>query len=308
MKRKALGLGLSALLPNAPAHQVEQEVSQEAPVTYRTKQITAIPVDKIQVNREQPRTHFDQDKLQELAESIRQQGVLQPILVRHHPSEDDMFMVIAGERRFRASLLAGLPEIPCIVLRLHEAEAYEISLIENIQRSDLSPVEEAKAYKHLIDRFQLTQEEIATRVGKSRESVANTLRFLNLPETVISMIDDMQISSGHAKVLLSLRNASEQEKFAQQIAEEQLTVRETERLVRDFLTPSGPSEPTEAAPPQKPAKEKDIFIEDLEQVLEQAFQTKVRLNMKSSQKGQIQVDFYDLDQLDSILKKWNVKL
>lgn len=296
MKRKALGRGLSALLPSAA---IEPEIGKEV----QKKEILDIHVDLIQTNHTQPRCVFDDDKLLELAESIRIQGVLQPLIVRPHPQDRHQFMLIAGERRLRASKLADLETVPCIVLLAEETQAYEIALVENIQRTDLSPVEEAKAYRHLMDRFNLTQEDISNRVGKSRELIANLLRLLNLPESVLYMLQDGLISAGHAKALLPLKDESQIETFAQRIVDEKLSVREVERLIREIISPKVLEE---KKPKQEP--EKDIFVQDLENSLEQNFQTKVRIKMRGNNKGSITLDFYDLDQLDGILKKWNIKL
>lgn len=296
MKRKALGRGLSALLPSS--FTSEPENREEAP----KKEIHEIPVDLVQANRSQPRRVFDDEKLLELAESIRNQGILQPLIVRLHPELHHQFLLIAGERRLRAAKLADLPTVPCIVLQAEDAQSYVIALIENIQRTDLSPVEEAKAYRSLMDNFSLTQEEVSNRVGKSREAIANLLRLLNLPESVLYMLQDGLLSPGHAKVLLALKDEAEIETFALRIIEENLSVREVERLIRERLNPK----PIKERP--KKAGDDDIFVQDLQDTIEQNLQTKVRIKMRGKSKGSITIDFYDLDQLDALLKKWQIKL
>lgn len=291
MKRKALGRGLSALLAEAPVEPIDQ------------KAIVEIPVDSIEANRNQPRVIFNEDSLKELAESIRSQGILQPLLVRSHPDNPDKFQVLAGERRLRAARMISLESVPCIVLEAEETQALEIALVENIQRSDLSPIEEARAYKYLAERFGQTQEEIASRVGKSRESVANTLRLLLLPEEILHALEAGSISAGHAKVLLSLRESRSLMPAFERIISEGLSVRETEQVVRELTQPSGMQ-------PEKPKKivEEDVHIIALERSLEAAFQTKVHLKMKGKKKGIIEIQFYDFDQLDSLLSLWKIKM
>lgn len=302
MKRKALGRGLSALLPEGP---IEPEPSKEVTKNLETKEIVNLHVDTIEANQEQPRSSFNQEKLDELAESIKKHGVLQPLLVRVHPESIRRFVLIAGERRWRAAKQIGLETVPCLVLHTLEAQSYEISLIENIQRSDLSPIEEAKAYHHLMNRFSLTQDEVSQRVGKSRESIANALRLMNLPEVVQYMLHDGEIAPGHAKSLLALKTEEDIQQFALRVVEEKLTVRDLERLIKDRLTPQ---QPQTQPKPAKQEEQKDVFIEDMEHVLQSTLQTKVRINMKGKNKGTISIDFFDLDQLDSLLKKWNIKL
>ncbi|MBI1388403.1 MAG: ParB/RepB/Spo0J family partition protein [bacterium] len=296
MKRKALGRGLSALLSNA---QVEA-----AAVTNDARTIEEIAVDVIEANHWQPRLSFDDEALLELSESIRNQGVLQPLLVRRDPANVGRFQLIAGERRLRASRLAGLEKVPCLLLDAEEAEMLEIALVENIQRSNLSPVEEARAYKHLGDRFSMTQEQIADKVGKSREAVANALRLLNLPDDVLEMLDEGRISVGHAKVLLSLRDPERIQLACDKAIEEQWSVRRLEEYLRgDDAKPASSSEKT-----SKPAKEEDLYVSDLRRKLQEAFQTKVDIKMRGASKGKIEITFYDLDQLDHLLKQWRVEL
>ncbi|RJP26250.1 MAG: ParB/RepB/Spo0J family partition protein [Candidatus Omnitrophota bacterium] len=289
MKRKALGRGLSVLLADMPNEKKEQ------------REIREISVDDIHFNQYQPRTFFDDDSLLELAESIQQHGILQPLLVRSHPEFSDRFQLIAGERRLRAAKIAEQKTIPCILLEAEEAQMLEIALIENIQRSDLNPVEEARAFKQLSDRFSLTQEEIAQRVGKSREAIANSLRLLNLPPSVLKSLENTEISIGHAKALLSIKDANQLEELANRVIREGLTVRQTEACAREE-TVSNPENS------EKEFKEKDLHIRDLEFSIEETLQTKVNIKMKGKKKGIIEVHFYDFEHLEGLLRKWNVKL
>ncbi|MBN2326548.1 MAG: ParB/RepB/Spo0J family partition protein [Candidatus Omnitrophica bacterium] len=292
MKRKALGRGLSALLSEAPVEPIDQ------------KTVLEIPLDSLEANRYQPRTIFEEESLKELAESIRTQGILQPLLVRLHPNDSEKYQILAGERRFRSALMAELATAPCIVLEAEEAKAMEIALVENLQRTDLSPVEEARAFKSLADRFALTQEDIAKRVGKSRAAITNALRLLLLPKEIIHALETEDITVGHAKALLSLRESRSLMPTFERVVEEGLSVRETEQLVHEILYPSRMTPP----PPPKPQKEEDVNIKALEKSLESLFRTKVRVKMKSKKKGAIEIQFYDLDQLDDILKSWKIRL
>ncbi len=294
MKRKALGRGLSALLSDAPVESDEMG-----------KKIEEIPLYLIEANKMQPRKYFNEDALAELAESIRSQGILQPLLVRTLPDNSDGYQVLAGERRLRAARMAELPSAPCIVLDADETRVMEIALVENIQRSDLTPIEEAYAYKHLADRFALTQEEIAKKVGKSRESIANSLRILQLPPEILGALDAGLVSAGHAKALLSLKDSPLLSSLFKRIVEESLSVRETERLVREITDPAPKNEASAVKPAQK---EENIHIAALVKSLETAFQTKVNIKMKGKKKGSIEIQFYDLDQLDSLLSQWKVRV
>ncbi len=289
MKRKALGRGLSALLSDVSIESIPQKTIQE------------VEIDQIEMNEYQPRSFFDSDSLNELAESIRNQGILQPLLVRNHPSIPDYFQLIAGERRLRASKIAGLTKVPCLILQAEDTRLLEIALVENIQRSNLSSVDEAKAFKQLMERFSLTQEEVSAKVGKSRESIANSLRLLNLPENILELLHQGIISTGHAKCLLSLKNKEEINKYAKIIEEQQLSVRETEKLLKEGIQ----QQPKAENKPKK-AQTKDIHLADLESKLEDSFQTKVNIKMRGKKKGTIEIQFFDYDHLESLLKRWNV--
>ncbi len=292
MKRKALGRGLSALLSDSSVETVAEP---------QAKRIETIKVGAIEANRWQPRTQFDDDQLKELSDSIRAQGVLQPLLVRRKPDGADGYQLIAGERRLRASKLAGLENVPCILLKAQETQALEIALVENIQRSNLSPVEEARAYKQMSERFNLTQEEIAAKVGKSRSGVTNSLRLLQLPVSVLDMLDCGELSVGHAKVLLSLKEPDKIEAMAKKVVGEELSVRQLEDQLH--RKPALPPRPVKPAP-----EDNDVFVSDMKRKLEEALQTKVDIRMKGKDKGRIDIHFYDLDQLDHILSLWKISL
>jgi len=294
MKRKALGRGLSALLSDAPVGPAEMN-----------KKVEDIPLFLIEANKMQPRKHFNEDALFELSESIRSQGILQPLLVRALPDNADGYQVLAGERRLRAARMAELPCAPCIVLDADETQVMEIALVENIQRSDLTPVEEAHAFKYLADRFALTQEEISKKVGKSRESIANSLRILQLPPDILAALDCGLLSAGHAKVMLSLKESPFLQTIFQRVVEESLSVRETERVVREITNPSPKSADSAV---KAPPKEENVHIAALQKSLETTFQTKVNVKMKGKKKGSIEIQFYDLDQLDTLLSLWKVRV
>lgn len=292
MKRKALGRGLSALLSNASADVVNQRAIEE------------LAVGAIEVNHWQPRTHFSDSALDELAQSIRTHGVLQPLLVRRHPEIAGRYQLIAGERRLRASKQIELDSVPCIIIDAQESDMLEIALIENIQRADLSPVEEAKAYAHLVQRFELTQEEIAVKVGKSREAIANAIRLLQLPETILYAVEIGDISPGHARALLGLSSHKQMEDALLRILDNNWSVRQTEAFVRATDKMSGNANPSS----QKKDISEDVHIADLRRNLETVMQTKVEVKMKGKNKGAVIIHFFDFDQLDHLLNKWNVRL
>ena len=252
-------------------------------------------------NREQPRKKFDEEKLQELSESIKTYGLLQPILVQ---KRDDYYEIIAGERRWRAALKAGLKEIPVIVGDYSEKEILELSLIENIQREDLNPIEEAEAYKRLMDEFRLGQAEVAARVSKSRSAVANSLRLLKLEERVRKMVVDGQLSMGHARAILPVEDAERQYELAQKITEKQLSVRETEKIVKEMLK-SGAEPDKSIVKIEKQEEDPSIAIiyKQIEERLQQSLHTKVSIQRKRNGHGKLQIDFYNSDDLEKIIDR-----
>ena len=273
--------------------QVKNDADRSDPVTVR--------ISEVEPNRDQPRKYFDDEKLEELSESIKTYGILQPILVQ---KKDGYYEIIAGERRWRAALKAGLKEIPVIIREYTDKEILELSLIENIQREDLNPIEEAEAYKRLIDEFGMSQEEMAKRVSKSRSAVANSLRLLKLEGDVRKMLVDGQLSMGHARALLPLEIAEEQIEVARKVADRQLSVRETEKLVRDILK-TGAGSGTKAVKTEQPQEDPSIAViyKQIEERLQQTLHTKVQIQRKRNGHGKLMIDFYGSDDLDKIIDR-----
>ena len=265
------------------------------------KNAVIVRISEVEPNREQPRKKFDDDKLEELSESIKTYGLLQPILVQ---KRDGYYEIIAGERRWRAALKAGLKEIPVIVRDYTEKEILELSLVENIQRENLNPIEEALAYKRLMDEFNLGQEEVAQRVSKSRSAVANSLRLLKLEENVQKMVIDGEISMGHARALLPLENPEQQLSAAKEIVDKKLSVRETEKKVKEILSSR---DDTDTKKPETKQQEEDpsiaIIYKQIEERLQQTLHTKVSIQRKRNGHGKLLIDFYNSDDLDKIIDK-----
>lgn len=253
---------------------------------------TILKISQVEPNRDQPRRTFEEESLEELAESIRQYGILQPLLVT---PRDNHYEIIAGERRWRAAKLAGLREVPVIIREYSEQEVMEISLIENIQREDLNPIEEAQAYQRLIQEFHMTQEELSQKISRSRASISNRIRLLRLSPEVQNLLAESKISEGHARALLSLEKREQQEAAAQQIIEDGLSVRDTEKLVKKMLTPP--------SPPRVEWPEQDrILYEQLEEDLCARMGTKVSIKRKNAEKGRIQIDYYSLEELERLVE------
>ena len=287
---KGLGKGLDSLIPdNRPAKKSTpaKEKTEEAVLTGEKM----VKINMIEPNREQPRRNFEEDSLLELAESIKQFGVLQPLLVQ---KKDGYYEIIAGERRWRAAKLAGVKEVPVIVREYSRQEVVEIALIENIQRENLNPVEEAQAYKRLMEEFSMKQDEIADRVGKSRTAVTNSIRLLKLDERVQQMLIDDMISSGHARALLALEDKEEQYAAANKVFDEKLSVRETEKLIRDWKKPKPEK--------KKPKLENDFIYHDLEEKMKEIMGTKVSVNRRANGKGKIEIEYYSDDELERLFE------
>jgi ParB family chromosome partitioning protein len=289
MASRGLGKGLDALIPNNNTSKGKKEV-KEAPVSKETQGAEQmVKITMVEPNREQPRKNFDEDKLQELAESVKQFGVLSPILVQ---DRKDYYEIIAGERRWRAAKLAGLKEVPVIIRNYTEQEIVEISLIENIQREDLNPIEEAQAYKRLLEEFNLKQDEVADRVSKSRSAVTNSVRLLKLCDQVQQMVIDDMISTGHARALLAVEDPAKQYELAQQVFDQKLSVREVEKLVKSLGKPA------------KPKKSEDetlkLIYADFEEKLKKAVGTKVTITGKGNGAGVLNLEFYSSDDLERI--------
>ncbi len=290
MAARGLGKGLDALIPSVTP-DTKGKASDKKEEAKEKGQETIVKITMVEPNREQPRKNFDEDALQELADSIKQFGLLQPILVQDRKT---YYEIIAGERRWRAAKLAGLKEVPVIIRDYTEQEIVEISLIENIQREDLNPIEEALAYKKLLTEFNLKQDEVAERVSKSRTAVTNSMRLLKLCDEVQQMIVDDMISTGHARALISIEDPEQQYIIAQKVFDEKLSVRDVEKLVKNLNKP------------EKPKKEViddkglSIIYQDLEEKLKQTLGTKVAISSKGNGSGKIEIEFYTHDDLDRI--------
>lgn len=289
-KRSGLGKGLDSLIP---ATVNTKQLNKGASTDKNTKEpVTKVKLSKVEPNREQPRKKFDESALAELADSIKQYGIIQPLIVQ---DKKDYYELIAGERRWRAAKLAGLKEVPVIIRDLSDQEIMEISLIENIQREDLNPIEEALAYKRLLEEFDLKQEDVAKRVSKNRSTITNSLRLLKLTEQVQQMVVDGKLSTGHARCLISIEDIEMQLSVAQQIAEQNLSVRETEKLVKQILTPK-----KEKVKEEIDTTRQAVFENIVEQ-MKQILGTKVEIRQKDANKGKIEIEYYSQDELDRLL-------
>ncbi len=278
-KKPALGRGLSALIPDAPALQVPPPAPSGRPVE--------IDLDLLHPNKFQPRVHMDDQRLEELAQSIRANGVIQPIVVRKH---DGRYEIIAGERRWRAAERAGMLRVPVIIRDVPDEKLLEVALIENIQREDLNAVEEARAYHRLSAEFKLTQEQIATAVGKERSTIANTLRLLKLPDDVLSQLSRGDLTMGHARALLALEDPAALRRAAREVAERHLSVRDTELLVRRLTQPPAKEARGRAA---------DANTRAAEEKLRFALGTRVRI-ARRGKGGRLEIEFKDEDELQRI--------
>lgn len=289
MAVRGLGKGLDSLIPNAVGEAKTKKEVKEKPIEAKGPE-TIVKITKVEPNREQPRKNFDEDALQELADSIKQFGLLQPILVQ---DRKDYYEIIAGERRWRAAKLAGLKEVPVIIRNYTEQEIVEISLIENIQREDLNPIEEAQAYKRLLTEFNLKQDEVAERVSKSRAAVTNSIRLLKLCDEVQQMVIDEMITTGHARALLAVENPEEQYALAQKIFDEKLSVRDVEKLMKNLNKP--------AKPKKMDDKTLQAIYQDIEEKLKQKLSTKVSVSSKGDGAGKIEIEFYSHEDLDRLI-------
>ena len=277
MAARGLGKGLDSLIPKAEKEEKKQE--------------TLVKIAMVEPNGGQPRKNFDEDSLMELAESIRQFGLLQPILVQ---DKKDHYEIIAGERRWRAAKIAGLKEIPVIIKELTDQEVVEISLIENIQRENLNPIEEAQAYKRLLTEFNLKQDEVAERVSKSRTAVTNSMRLLKLCDEVQQMVVNEMLTTGHARALLAIEDAEEQYRIAQKVFDEKLSVREVEKLVKSLNKPEKPK--------KKENKSLTAIYQNLEEKLKESLGRKVSISSKENGNGKIEIEFYGHEDLDRLME------
>lgn len=270
-KKFGLGKGLNQLIPE------EEEI------------VTVLNINKIKANKKQPRKYFDEEKLVLLSESIKEHGMIQPIIVQ---KDGEDYCIIAGERRWRAAKKASLKEVPVIVMDIADSTVLEVSLIENIQRQDLNPIEEASAFKRLIHDFKLTQEELAKKIGKSRTSIANTMRLIHLDERVQQFLIEEILSEGHGRALLGLENTEDQFIAAQKVIDEGLSVRETESLVASF----------HKVKPVARKMKMDPYYKDIEKRLAKSMGTKVLLKPKAKNKGKIEIEYYSMEDLNRLLE------
>lgn len=285
--KKGLGRGLSALLSDVEMEYSSSDTANSETVSAETPH--EIPIAQIDPNVNQPRKTFDEVALNELANSIRIHGVISPIILVNQPN--GRYMIIAGERRWRASKKAGLLTIPAIVRNYTPQQVKEISLIENLQREDLNPIETAVAIKQLMDEYRYTQEQVADRIGKSRPAIANTLRLLTLNEKVIALVSDGRLSAGHARCLVVVEDAEAQLKLAQMGCDNKVTVRDFEKMVKNYLKPK----------PAKPKMEQSLELKDMVSRMQRTFATKVSA-LGNDKKGRIYIDYYNRDDLDRIIE------
>ncbi len=289
---RGLGKGLDSLIPTGVAAKKEpQEVKEEAKETAEATSMVRISM--VEPNKDQPRQFFDEEALEELSQSIAQYGVLTPILVQDRGNH---YEIIAGERRWRAALKAGLKEIPVVIRKYTEQEILEISIIENLQREDINDIEEALAYKRLMDEFHLTQEDVAKKVSKSRTAITNKIRLLKLTEEVQEYIKNGKLSEGHARALIGVANPEQQLRLANKIVEEELNVREVEKLIRDL------NKPQKANTKDKKSEQLDAVYASIEENLKQKLGTKVNVVNKGNGAGKIEIEFYNNDELERILE------
>ncbi len=288
--KKGLGKGLDTMIPKAIAEDkvIEKEIEKEGVAG----QETFVKISKVEPNRNQPRKTFDKEGLEELAASIREQGIISPILVQ---DRKDHYEIIAGERRWRAARIAGLTEIPVIIRNYSDQKIAEIAIIENIQREDLNPIEEAQAYKRLMDNYNYKQEEVAEKVSKSRTAITNTLRLLKLSENIQDMVIKKLLSEGHARALLSVEDKEIQEKIAKKVVDEKLSVRDIEKLVKNLDKP----EKTKVSA----NNEYDLFYKDLSEKMKEVLGTKVSISGKGDGTGKIEIEFYSNEELDQLLAR-----
>lgn len=289
IKKRGLGKGLDSLIPDKPAEVSASKGTDKKEESQFESGEQMMKINMIEPNREQPRKNFEEDALLELSDSIKQFGILQPLLVR---KRKDYYEIIAGERRWRAAKMAGVKEVPVIIKDYTEQEVVEISLIENIQRENLNPIEEAMAFKKLLEEFSLKQDEVAERVSKSRTAVTNSMRLLKLNDKVQQMIVDDMISTGHARALLAIDDQEQQYILANKIFDEKLSVRETEKLIKDIKNPKKEK--------VKKIIQNDFVYTDLAEKMKEVIGTKVSIASKGNGKGKIEIEYYSDKELERV--------
>ena len=287
-KKTGLGRGLNTLIPSAPVKDTESEK-----ILKKEEQIKSeimVPILKVEPNPNQPRRQFDDDSLQELADSVKQYGILQPLIVKKH---DKFYEIIAGERRWRAAKLAGLKEVPVLIRDYAENEIVEIALIENIQREDLNPIEEALAYKRIMEEFSLKQDQVAAKVSKSRAAITNSLRLLKLDQRVQNLLSEEMITTGHARALLAIEDPDQQYETAMKVFDEKLSVREIEKLVKQMSKKKKET-------PKEENKVQEFLFANIEESLKQALGSKVNIKNRNN-KGKIEIEYYSKEELDRLV-------
>ena len=287
-KKTGLGRGLNTLIPSAPVKDTESEK-----ILKKEEQIKSeimVPILKVEPNPNQPRRQFDEDSLQELADSVKQYGILQPLIVKKH---DKFYEIIAGERRWRAAKLAGLKEVPVLIRDYAENEIVEIALIENIQREDLNPIEEALAYKRLMEEFSLKQDQVSAKVSKSRAAITNSLRLLKLDQRVQNLLSEEMITTGHARALLAIEDPDQQYETAMKVFDEKLSVREIEKLVKQMSKKKKET-------PKEENKVQEFLFANIEESLKQALGSKVNIKNRNN-KGKIEIEYYSKEELDRLV-------
>jgi len=289
-KKRGLGLGLDSLITDK-SEDIEIEKKE---IKENVSRETFLPLIKIEPNRAQPRTRFDEDALQELADSIKQYGIIEPIVVQ---KREDHYEIIAGERRWRAARIAGLKEVPVVVKEYSEDEIFTIALIENIQREDLNPIEEAVAYQKLIQELKLKQDEVAEKVSKSRTAITNSMRLLKLDQRVQQMLIDEMISEGHGRALLPITDPEEQFTLAMKVFDEKLSVRETEKLIKKLQ-----EEKNSPIKQEEETKDVSFIYKSLEKKLKRTLGTKVEIKNKANNTGKIEIEYYSMDELERIVE------
>ena len=290
-KKRGLGKGLDSLIPQGKIKVGSDKPGGNALIDEKDA-VISININQVEPDREQPRKTFNEDELNELADSIKAHGIFQPLLVQ---KKDDYYEIVAGERRWRAAKIAGLKEVPCMVREFSEQEKVTIQLIENIQREDLNPIDEALAYKRLIDEFNMKQDEVAESVGKNRTPITNSMRLLNLADEVQEMLVDEKLTPGHARALLSVSDKNEQIRLANQVFDEKMSVRDTEKLVKSLGKPKKKK-------PMTP-EQLQLIYRQLEDRLIKSIEAKATIKPADSRKGKIEIEYYSQDELEAIVDK-----
>lgn len=287
--KRGLGKGIDSIIPKGPAVKAVSSAAED--VTDADK-VVMIKLTSIERDKDQPRKNFSEDELNELADSIKEHGIFQPLLVE---KKNDYYEIIAGERRWRAAKIAGLKEVPCLVKDYSEQEKAEIQLLENLQRQNLNPIEEAMGYKTLIERFHYKQDELAERVGKKRTTITNSMRLLNLSSNVQDMLIEEKITPGHARALLAIEDENEQYDLAQRVFDEKLSVRDIEKEVKALNKPKKSKKPTPEA--------LELIYRDLEDRIREKLGAKVKINPKDEQKGKIEIEYFSQNELEELVNK-----